>query len=59
VNKRQLPPIIESYITSLNDKSQNIHIRDNSCAMLEAIRDALDLAIRNFRTEKNKVLAKR
>lgn len=59
MKKKPIPPLIEGWIASMNDKSNNIYVRDNYCAMLENVRDQADAAIQQFYKEKNKVLSEK
>ena len=45
---RPVPPIIETYITNMFDKSINRNIRNNFRDNLANIRDIVDEAIRKF-----------
>jgi len=52
MSQRPLPPIIESWISNLNDKNKDIWIRDNTREMLEVVRDRCSEAIAKFNIEK-------
>lgn len=45
---KPVPPIIETYITNMFDKSVNKNIRNNFRDNLSNIRDVVDEAIRKF-----------
>jgi hypothetical protein len=51
-NQRPLPPIIEAWITALNDRNKDIWIRDNNREMLEIVRDRCSEALTKFNIEK-------
>jgi hypothetical protein len=47
----QLPAQVEGLIESMNDMSENVYIRSNYRQRADAIRSALDKAIKRFDTE--------
>lgn len=50
----KVPPIIEQYITNMNNRDQNIHIRNNYKVMLENIIEVCQKEVALFNAEYSK-----
>lgn len=52
----QVPPMVADMITKVNSKNESVWIRENTVAVLEAIVEEANRAIREFRKERERTL---
>ena len=51
MNKTELPFQVEQIISALTNKSVSVHLRGNYLPRVEAIRDAADKALKEYKLE--------
>lgn len=57
--REELPPLIQTLISNLNDRNQNVWQRQNYRMRLEAMKVKIDSAIKSYDDEATKVAKKR
>jgi len=51
--KKQLPPLIESWVRQLHDQNTSVWVRENHARELQNILDEVSAALRKFELERN------
>lgn len=54
--RKQLPPLIEGWITDLNNPNVNIYIRENNARELANVSERIVDALAKFNVERNRVV---